>query len=117
MLFIDGSDLILLINRSGTVAMNVIGFLAERVAFLNRKINTVTKTGVEKKLASYLLSKAHTVDRNEFEFNFKKCAESISAGRASVYRALNSLKSRGYIEAENRIIKILDIKSMEDLLK
>lgn len=116
-LFVDGSDLISMIEHSGKVSLNVIRFLAERVSFLNGRINTVTKIGVDKKLASYLLSKQKKLGENVIEFNFKKCAETIGAGRASVYRALDSLVSKGYIEAENKIIKILDIKSLEDFIK
>ena len=115
--FIRSKDLIRLIEESGTVAMNVIKFLAGRVSFLNRKLNTVTKNSVEKKLASYIYSRYRSENTLSIPFNLKKCSESISAGRASVYRSLENLKSKGYISAENKKINIINLQSLEDFLK
>ena len=116
-LFLEADELERLCKKSSDVSLNIIKFLADKVSFLNQKISTVTKTNVEKKLASYLISRSKECGSCTFEFNIKKCAETISCGRASVYRALNSLKYKGYIEAENKFMTILNIKSMEDLTK
>jgi len=85
--------------------------------FLNEKIETVTKVSVEKKLGSYLISKAKELKKSAFSLNLKKCAESIGAGRASVYRALKTLKTKGYIEAENKFVSIISIVNLEEFLK
>lgn len=116
-LFMDSTELINLIYSSPTVAMNVIKFLSGKVAFLNRKLNTISKSSVEKKLASYLLSRYRAEEKLNLTFNIKKCSESISAGRASVYRALESLKSKGYIQAEDKTVTIIDYKKLEEYTK
>ena len=116
-LFISKEELLKLIGRSPNVALNIIKFLAERVGFLNSRLETTTLGTVDKKLASYLLSFAKEAGKDSFALNFKRCSETICAGRASVYRSINSLRNRGYIEAENKIIKILDKEKMEDFIK
>lgn len=115
--FISKNDLIKMIQTSSDVAMNIIDFLAEKVDFLNRKINTVTQGSVEKKLAAYILLKAKNDNSTCLELNLKKCSESISAGRASVYRALENLKSKGYVTAENKKINILNLVQLEEFSK
>ena len=115
--FVEKKQVQSLIERSSLVSMNIIHFLAKRVSFLNSKIETVTMTTVESKLASYLLRKAKDVSSLCFELNIKRCSESISAGRSSVYRTIENLKSAGCIEAENKHIKILDIKKLEEYTK
>lgn len=116
-LFLSSEDLLHLINSSPKIALNVIDFLSDKVTFLNKKINTVTKGCVDKKLAAYLITSYYENEKAPFEVNLKKCSESINAGRASVYRSLESLKSKGYIQAENKIITILNLKQLEDFSK
>jgi len=116
-LFLSSEDLITLIKSSSAVALNVIEFLAGRVNFLNKKINTVTKTTVEKKLAAYLITRCKNECSTTFHFNFKKCGESINAGRASVYRAIENLKTKGYISAEKKNITIRNISTLEEFVK
>ena len=116
-LFLESNELLALIDRSSRVSLNIIRFLAKRVGFLNNKIETVTKGGVEKKLSSYLIQKSNALTSDEFEINMKKCAESIGAGRASVYRAMDALITRRYLSLENKKIKILDKQKMEEFIK
>ncbi len=115
--FVDKDVILNLIERSSEVSLNIICFLAKRVSFLNSKIETVTMSTVESKLASYLLVKSEQTSSNTFEFNIKRCSESISAGRSSVYRTLESLKNAGCIQAENKTIKILDKTKLEEFTK
>ena len=115
-LYIPGEALEGMLNKSPKASMNLIKFLASKVAFLNGKIETVTQTSVEKKLGSYLLSRAKSLGKTELNLNLKKCAESIGVGRASVYRAIESLRFKGYIEAESRLIKIISYEKLEEFL-
>ena len=116
-LFISKRALISLIEASSVVALNVIRFLAERVGFLNERLEAASLGSVDKKLASYLLHESAAVRSDTLALNFKRCAETICAGRASVYRSIETLKSHGYIEAENKIIKIINRKNLEEFLK
>ena len=116
-LFITSDSLTSLIRASSDVALNVIHFLSERVVFLNKRIEAATLGSVDKKLASYLLNLSARENTSTVSLNFKRCSETISAGRASVYRSIESLKNKGYIEAENKFIKILDKEKLEDFIK
>ena len=114
--FITDSDINLLLAQSSEVAINFIKFFANRVSYLNSKIETVTMTSVESKLASYLINKAETCGIS-FSFNFKRCSECISVGRSSVYRAMENLKYAGCISAENKIIRIINKNKLEEFTK
>ena len=111
--FIKKSKLLRVIRHYPTVAMNVINFLAERVGFLNKKIATFSSESVEEKLRLYLIQEYAKNGATEFSLNCKKCSEAISAGRASVYRGLDSLVKSGLIHYENKKITIIDLKGLE----
>ena len=114
--FFEKKDVIALINNHSDIAMNLINFLVNRIEFLNKKIVTFSGGSVEEKLTSYILSEAK--QKGEiFDFNRKKAAEAISAGRASVYRALDSLVESGVIKYDSKKIYILDLKGLERISK
>ncbi len=97
--------------------MNVIRFMSERILFLNEKIATFSGDNVEQKLARLLLCEKIYTDSCEFAFNKKKAAETINSGRASLYRALESLAEKGLITFDNKIIKIIDLCGLERISK
>lgn len=116
-LFINQHDVLNLIKSNQTIAMNVISFLADRISFLNKKIATFSSDTVEQKLASYILSEYSKNGTNPFTFNCKRSAEAINAGRASLYRAINSLSEKEAIKLVDKKIYISDVKSLERISK
>ena len=116
-LFISQNDFFAVIKKHSEVAMNVISFLSEKISFLNSKISTFTSDNVEQKLASYLFSLCSKIEKNEFEFNRKRTAEIINTGRASLYRALDSLSNQKLISYDNKKIYILDPEGLERISK
>ena len=102
-----------IVNNYSQIAMNLINFLANRISFLNEKIATVSATRVEERLALHLLSESRKANSSIFTFNCKKCAETINAGRASVYRALASLQEEGLISIVDKKIFINDLNGLE----
>ena len=111
-LYFTASDIEELISANPTVALNVIRFLSEKIVFLNKKIATFSEDSVESKLASFLYEE-YIKYGAEFSFNCKRTAESISVGRASLYRAVASLTDNGIIRLENKKILIIDPKGLE----
>ena len=105
-LFLTESDVTALIRKSPEVSIKVIEFLAERVAFLNRKLGTFSAASVEDKLKRFIQAEGRRLG-NEFPLNCKKTAEKLGVGRASLYRALEHLESIGYIKFYDRKINIL----------
>ena len=112
-LFIPQNDFLSILKKHSEVAMNVISFLSEKISFLNSKISTFASDNIEQKLASYIISEYKKNSKTEFPFNCKKTAESLNVGRASLYRAINSLSKAGYINLINKKIYILDLNSLE----
>lgn len=99
------------------IAMNVIMFLGDRVAFLNDKIATFSADTVEQKFAKFIVSESKKLNSRHFEINFKRTAETINSGRASLYRALDALTEKNYIKVENKKIYILDPEGLERYTK
>ena len=115
--FFEKEDLLTLMRHSPDISINVAEFLADRVAFLNEKVNTFTGSTCEKKLARELLNMSRSIGSMEFPLNRKRTAEVISCGRASLYRALESLKLSGLIDYGNKKIYIKDLNGLERMEK
>ena len=94
------------VNNSFQITQNLINFLTNRINFLNEKISILSSTRVEERLIQYLLIEAKKHDKDEFYFNITKTSEAINAGRASIYRALDSLQNDGLITFNKKTIKI-----------
>lgn len=116
-LFISKPAVDSIIEKNSIVARNVINFLANRIAFLNSRVNTFSGSTVESRLASYLVSCSEHCGSLTFSINRQKCSTSINAGRASVYRGLSSLSDRGLITFDSKKIIIIDPKGLERISK
>jgi CRP-like cAMP-binding protein len=94
---------------------NYLAFLSQRIRFLNRKINNFTQANAEGKLARYLLDMASDQknDSVSFPVSIQNVAKVLHLGRASLYRALDSLSDSGYIERKGKKIIILDRPALE----
>ena len=116
-LYFSKDEIINLIEKSPQISLNLINFLADRIAFLNRRIATFTCSSASNKLASYILSEYARCGSDEIPFNCKRAATVINAGRASVYRALESLSAEGVIIYDTKKIIIKNIEMIERMLK
>ncbi len=86
-----------LLQRDPVFCKNYITFLSNKIRFLNRKIAFFTSGSATRKVAEYLLSlpaKNHVVDPG---MNLSKLASTLDMGRASLYRALDTLEENGFI--------------------
>ena len=116
-LFFSSDAVRLLLEKSPQVSMNVINFLARKISFLNDKIASFSGGSVEAKLAGYILEQKRKHNSLTFDFNKKKSSEAINCGRASLYRAIESLESEGYVSFDNKKIIINDLTGLERILK
>lgn len=111
-LFFPENEIRSLVERYPKISLNVISFLAERIIFLNKKIATYSGASVPEKLSSYLLAKYRQLG-DEFPLNCKRCSEALGVGRASVYRAIDTLVSEGVITFVDKKIKVNDPNGLE----
>lgn len=112
-LFFKKNKVVDLASKCPEISFNIINFLADRIAFLNRRIATFTCSSVESKLANYILIEHSRSASLEIPFNCKRVATVINAGRASVYRALESLTADGAIIYDTKKIIIKNISLIE----
>ncbi len=87
-----------------------LGFLSDRIRFLNRKIGYLTGGSAEQRLAIYLASLGgNTVHLRD---SISSLSELLDVGRASLYRAFDRLTEDGYIRKEGRSFTLLDREGM-----
>ncbi len=97
------------------VSENYITILSEKIHFLNRKISTYTKSETVQKVASFILQytdeeKSHSV----LPYSITNIADALNVGRASVYRAFESLENDGIITRKGKIIIINDFEALQN---
>ena len=94
-----------LLETDKTFLYNYLGFLSGRICYLNRKIRYLTAGSAERRLALYLSSfQKETV---ELDASLSSLSELLDIGRASLYRAFDTLIADGYIEKNGRTIRLL----------
>ena len=92
------------IEDSHICAINYIEILAEKISFLNRKINAFTAKSAENKLYAFLLQLPRSGNELELNIDMSTIAKMIGVGRATLYRAFDKLELAGTITKKNKII-------------
>ena len=113
----DTEQIMSYVNNYSQFSINLINFLANRLIFLNNKIATFSGPKVENKLASYILQEYRHSKNKTIHLNVKKCSEIINSGRASVYRAIDSLTEAGFISTIEKNIYVNDPEGLERITK
>ncbi len=102
-LFIDGSAFRSLIEHDPAVLRSYLALQSRKIVYLNRKILTFTAGSAEKKLALFLLERE--IDGCvTLPCSMTELSELLSIGRASLYRAMDSLLEAGYIKKQDQTI-------------
>ena len=115
--FITKEELVMLIDAIPDVALNIIKFQNDRIAFLNKKIETFSAGSVEDKLACFIFDEYRKCGEREIILNRMRTADKLGVGRASLYRALDSLVDAGVIKLETKKIYITDPTGLERMTK
>lgn len=99
-----------LLETDKTFLYNYLGFLSGRICYLNRKIRYLTAGSAERRLALYLSS--FNTDTIELDASLSSLSELLDIGRASLYRAFDTLTADGYIEKDGRTIRLINPEAM-----
>ncbi len=114
-LFLSDQELDAIFQEDFLAARNYISFLSERIAFLNRKIDSFTKNSAEEKMALYLHDRcAGRKGPFWIDGSPTRLSRELSVSRATVYRALDRFCQLGYIRREGSRLQILDVESLLD---
>lgn len=88
-------------------SLSFIKYLSERICFLNKRIGSFTGGTAESRLAGFLLSRFDEYKTFELDLPMSQLAFSLDIGRASLYRALDSICSAGAVEKNGRVIRLV----------
>lgn len=98
MIFISENTIRELIMAHPVFAINIISLLTDKVRFLNKKIDSFTAPTTESRLFKYLsYSPCDEDGRVLLEESMSELAKKLDMGRASLYRAFDSLEKSGYV--------------------
>ncbi len=111
-LFIPEEVIQIFIAKYNTFAINYISFLTGRIQYLNRLVSAYSSPNVETKLARFISAYIDGEDV-PFDLNMTSLSKSLGIGRASLYRALDSLEDAGVIRRDSKRILITDIKKLK----
>ena len=99
-----------LLETDKTFLYNYLRFLSGRICYLNRKIRYLTAGSAERRLALYLSSFGQ--ETVELDASISSLSELLDIGRASLYRAFDTLIADGCIQKDGRTIRIVDLDAL-----
>ena len=82
-------------------------FMSNKIVYLNKKISSLTAGSTEKKLAAFLIDN-ECGGVYSLPVSISALADMLSVGRASLYRAMDSLATEGLIIRNGKTITIPD---------
>lgn len=106
-IFITEQKLKEMFREYPVTAINYIAFLTEKIRFLNRKVGLLSCSSAEDTLFKYLSSVTDKSGIAKLPKSMTLLANMLAMGRATLYRALDSLEANGYIIKENNLIKVI----------
>lgn len=115
-LFLSQSLLHTLFEQDSKIAENYIGYLSNRICFLNGRIDRFTGGSAECRLAGFLLSlSAQSENPNLIELpcSLTQLSNNLNIGRASLYRAIDQLTGAGIIRRSGKMITIIEIERLQ----
>lgn len=107
LLCICGAAIEALVRENGAFALSYVRFLSGRVRFLNNRIAAFTAGSAAQRLGAYLCILLPDGTKSA-SLSCSRLAKQLDMGRASLYRALDSLAACGAIERNGKQIRLLD---------
>lgn len=116
--FFNRNALINLIDSEpdGCVKYNLLRFISNKISFLNSRIDCVTGGSAERRLAIFIKS-SPKINGNTIKIGMTmtSLAQALDIGRASLYRAFDSLESAGAISRQKGTVTIYDNSYLDEL--
>ncbi len=101
-----------LMEESPRFAENYVRYLSGRIGFLSARLDALSAGRAERKLAQYLLSAADGT--GSVVLSATQLSARIGVGRATLYRAFETLEREGAISREGKTIRIRSRELLEN---
>ncbi len=89
------------------IAIAYIGFLTERIRFLNRRFDAFSADNTDHRLYEYLMSNAGEDGTVDLGFGMSELARRLKIGRSSLYRSVESLERNGFVKREGKRFRLM----------
>jgi len=116
-LFVPQQSLQQLFEKNPQIAINYIAYLSNRICFLNGRIDNFTGGTAQGRLAAYLLNLS--AERSERQpqvvlpCSLTQLSQMLDIGRASLYRAFDSLTEAGMIKKDGKTITLIQVDRLK----
>jgi len=112
-MFINSDTLGRALEQDSNLMYAYINFLSDKIQYLNKKIVYLTAGSAERRLAIWLGSYADG-DTVELPINISSLADLLNLGRASLYRAFDTLTEQGFIKKSGKTFEIVNRRGMAE---
>ncbi len=109
LLFFDEALLNAWMQRDFRIAENYIGFLSDRIRFLNQRIAAFTAGDAEHRVLTYLRQHSDKNGLVALPHGMSELSRMLDIGRTSLYRSLDTLAADGKIRREGKSIYIKNL--------
>lgn len=113
-LFVSPDAFRALLDADAVLMKNFLNFLSTRIAYLNKKIVSYTAGNTEQKLAYFIFENSPD-GYFSTDVSISDIAVMLDMGRASLYRAFESLENEGIISRDGRSICVLDKEKLKKI--
>jgi CRP-like cAMP-binding protein len=116
MFFIPKESFEQLLESEPAFRQNLVSFLADRISFLNSKINCITAGSSERKLALFIISSPRNEDGTvDPGMSMTALAHALDLSRASLYRAFDALERAGIIKRYGKLITVISEEKLNEI--
>jgi CRP-like cAMP-binding protein len=116
MFFIRKEAFEALLDTEPAFRRNLVSFLADRITFLNSKIDFVTAGSAERRLALFIKSSPKSENGSIYAgMSMTSLARALDLSRASLYRAFESLEQCGAIRKDGKAIEIISPEELDKI--
>ena len=105
-IFIPQDAFAALLMQNEKLLKNYLAFTARRICFLNGKVGTFATQTVEGRIKAHILQSGGSVTVK----SMTQLANTLSIGRASLYRAIEKLITDGELIRDGKTLTLVDIK-------
>ena len=115
--YISKAAVVQLMEQDSGFTISLIRYLSQRIHYLNQRIDSFTGGSAESRLANYLLLCFGDYKTYELDRSMSQLAVSLDIGRASLYRAFETLEMQNAVHRDGKNIRLVDREMLASFAK